>query len=85
MSAIGISTLDEYFHNEHKSINRVENHYNYGHVESFYYADGVLKGSVHASMKEKVYKVTVCIAFNFNIINTGVRPMFCVLKRINSV
>ena len=34
------------------------------HVESFSYHDGVLCGEVHASMKKKVYKVTVSYSFD---------------------
>ena len=61
MAAITISALTSVFSDEPKSINRGENHYKSGHVESFYYSDGIIRGSVHASsMKDKSYKVTVC-------------------------
>ena len=60
MAAITISALTSFFSGEPKSINRGENHYKSGHVESFHYSDGIIRGSVHASMKDKSYKVTVC-------------------------
>ena len=34
-------------------MTRGENHYRSDHVESFAYADGVIRGTVHASMKNK--------------------------------
>ena len=37
---------------EDKSIERGENHYKSGHVESFIYADGEIVGLVHASRRE---------------------------------
>ena len=42
-----------------RSIERGENHSRSDHVESFAYADGVIKGTVHASMKNKSYNVMV--------------------------
>ncbi|KAK3748344.1 hypothetical protein QZH41_011024 [Actinostola sp. cb2023] len=59
MAAISIFALTTFFSNEPKSISRGENHYKSGHIESFSYSDGVLRGSVYASMKNKSYKVTV--------------------------
>ncbi|XP_065056838.1 uncharacterized protein LOC135685036 [Rhopilema esculentum] len=59
MAAITISALTAFFSDEPKSIQRGENHFRSDHVESFYYSDGVIRGSVHASMKNKSYKVTV--------------------------
>ena len=58
--AIMISALTSFFSDEPKSINRGENSYKSGHIESFRYSDGIIRGSVHASMKEESYKVTVC-------------------------
>jgi len=43
-----------FFTEEKKSIRKGENHYKSGHVESFFYEPGVLRGEVHASMKKKV-------------------------------
>ena len=60
MAAITISALTSCFSDEPKSINRGENHYKSGHVESFHYSDGIIRGSIHASKKDKSYKVTVC-------------------------
>jgi len=60
MAAITISALTSFFSDEPKSINQGENHYKSGLVESFRYSDGMLRGWVHASMKDESYKVTVC-------------------------
>ena len=60
MAAITISALTSFFSDEPKSINRRENHHKSGYVESFHYSDGTIKASVHASTKDKSYKVTVC-------------------------
>ena len=59
MAAMSISALASFFADDPKSINRGENHYNSKHVESFEYADGVMRGNVHASMKNRTYKTTV--------------------------
>jgi len=59
MASLSIATLISFFSEEKKSIRKGENHYKSGHVESFAYQQGVLRGEVHASMKKKVYKVTV--------------------------
>ncbi|XP_020892954.1 uncharacterized protein LOC110232169, partial [Exaiptasia diaphana] len=59
MAALSITALSNFFSEEHKSISRGENHYKSGHIECFSYADGVIRGQVHASMKSKVYKVTI--------------------------
>ena len=61
MAAMSISALASSFADEPKSINRGENHYNSKHVESFEYADGVMRGNVHASMKNRTYKTTVSV------------------------
>ena len=53
------SLLFPFFENDNKSVSRDENHFKSSHVESFSVSHGVLKGRVHASMKKKVYKVTV--------------------------
>ena len=59
--AFSISSLCAFFEGEIKSISRGENHYKSGHVECITYAQGVLKGKVRASMKDKVYNVTVSL------------------------
>ena len=59
MSALSISSLISFFGEEQKSIKKGENHYKSGHVESFNYSKGILREEVHASMRNKVYKVTV--------------------------
>ena len=60
MASLSIAALISFFE-EKKSIERGENHYRSEHVESFNYHHGVLRGGVHASMKKKVYKVTVSL------------------------
>ena len=62
MALLSIASLVSFFAGEQKSIDRGENHYKSEHVESFSYSTGILRGEVHASMKKKVYKVTVSIA-----------------------
>ena len=59
MSALTIASLISFFGEEQKSIKKGENHYKSSHVESFTYIQGILRGDVHASMRNKVYKVTV--------------------------
>ena len=59
MAAVTIGSLVSFFAEEKRSITRGENHYRSDHVESFAYADGVIGGTVHASMKNKSYNVTV--------------------------
>lgn len=58
MALLTINSLLNFF-GEEKSIQRGENHYKSSHVEKFYYHEGVIRGEVQASMKKKVYKVTV--------------------------
>ena len=61
MASLSIASLFSFFTEEKKSIRKGENHYKSGHVESFVYEPGVLRGEVHASMKKKVYKVTMSL------------------------
>ena len=61
MTSLSIASLLAFFSEEKKSIERGENHYRSNHVECFTYGEGSLRGEVHASMKKKVYKVTVSI------------------------
>ena len=42
-----------FFQGKDKSIERGENHYKLGHVESFSFADGEIVGLVHASRRER--------------------------------
>ena len=63
MAALSISSLASFFADEQKSLTRGENHYKSNHVESFSYSDGIIRGEIHASMKKKVYKVTVSNGF----------------------
>ena len=61
MAVMSISALASFFADELKSFNCGENHYNSKHVESFEYADGVMRGNVHTSMKNRTYKTTVSV------------------------
>lgn len=47
------------FEDEKKSIAKGENHVKSDHIECFMYNQGILRGKVHASMRSKVYEVTV--------------------------
>ena len=58
MATLSIASLS-FFLEEKKSIKKGENHFKSDHIEAFTYQQGVLRGEVHASMKKKVYKVTV--------------------------
>ena len=59
MAALSISSLASFFSDEQKSLTRRENHYQSNHIEWFSVSNGVIRGEIHASMKKKVYKVTV--------------------------
>ena len=61
MASLSIAALISFFAKEKKSIERGENHDRSEHIESFNYHHGVLRGEVPASMKKKVYKVTVSL------------------------
>ena len=63
MASLSISSLLSFFSGEQKSIDRGENHFKSNHVESFIYSGGVIKGEVKASMKNRIYKVTVSRSF----------------------
>ena len=64
MASLSIASLISFFAEEKKSIERGENHYKSDHIEAFTYHQGVLRGEVDASMKKKVYKVTVSLHQN---------------------
>ena len=61
MASPSIAALIPFFAKEKRSIERGENHYRSEHIESFSYHQGVLRGEVQASMKKKVYRVTVSL------------------------
>lgn len=70
MASLSIAALISFFAEEKKSIERGENHYRSEHIESFSYHQGVLRGEVQASMKKKVYRVTIYLDDHFNIKST---------------
>ncbi|XP_044169920.1 uncharacterized protein LOC122953987 [Acropora millepora] len=59
MATLSIVSLLSFFLEEKKSIKKGENDFKSDHIEAFTYQQGVLRGEVHASMKQKVYKVTI--------------------------
>ncbi|XP_067039593.1 uncharacterized protein [Acropora muricata] len=59
MATLSIASLLSFFLEEKKSIKKGENDFNSDHIQAFTYQQGVLRGEVHASMKQKVYKVTI--------------------------
>ena len=59
MAVLTVASLLSLFENENKSVSRGENHFKSNHVESFSASQDVLNGQVNASMKKKVYNVTV--------------------------
>lgn len=67
MVSLSISSLSLFFVDEHKSITKGENHYKSGHVETFIYDQGVIRGQVKASMKDLWYIVTIYLDGKFNI------------------
>ncbi|KAK2556277.1 hypothetical protein P5673_021911 [Acropora cervicornis] len=66
MAAFTIASLVSFFAEEKRSITRGKNHYRSDHLEIFAYADGVIRGTVHASMKKKSSKMTTYLS-NGNI------------------
>lgn len=67
MVSLTIASLLSLFAEEKKSTERGENHYKHDHIESVTYKEGVLRGEVHASVKKKVYKVTVSESLKYSI------------------
>ena len=59
--AIPLLHFTGFFQGENKSLERGQNHYKLGHVESFSYANGEMIGLVHASRREQCYKVSVSV------------------------
>ena len=59
MATLSIASLLSFFLEEKKSIKKGETHFKSDHIEAFTYQQGVLRGEVHASMKQRVYEVTV--------------------------
>lgn len=57
--AISISSIASFFVDNKKNIDRGENHYKSGHVEQCSLDAGLLTGYVRASMRDKVYRVSV--------------------------
>ena len=57
--AVTLAHFTSFFQNKAKSIKRGENHYKSEHVESCTYDKGELDGSVRASMRDRLYKVSV--------------------------
>ena len=77
MASLSIASLISFFAEEKKSTEQGENHYKSDHIEAFTYHHGVLRGEVHASMKKKVYKVTVSLHQNRAIDRYNSRSNIC--------
>ena len=56
-----------FFKDEERSVNRGENHFKSGHVEQCSYAEGQITGLVRASMRDRVYRVSVSVAVQRNV------------------
>ena len=59
MATLPIASLLSFFLEEKKSIKKGENHFKSDHIEAFTFQQGVLRGEVQASMKQKVYKLSL--------------------------
>lgn len=80
MVAITIGALTSFLSGEPKSIHQGENHYKSGHIQLFHYSNGIIRGLVHASMKDKSYKVTVCDQYLTLVLWLTDIEIFCKLK-----
>ena len=49
--------LLDHIANESKSAEKGENHHKSSHVELFQYCDGGLRGKIHLSMQDRLYKL----------------------------
>ena len=58
--AFSLLHLTAFFQGEDKSIERGENHYKLGHVESFSYDEGEIVGLVQASRRERDVTYETC-------------------------
>lgn len=57
--AVSISSIASFFVDDRKTIDREENRYKSGRVEQCSLDAGLLTGFVRASMRDKVYRVSV--------------------------
>jgi hypothetical protein len=73
---LSVSDLMAFFKDEHKSIKMGEEHYKSGHVEKCSYSEGQLTGLVRASMRDKVYPVSVSVAVKLSL---SILAIQCVL------
>ena len=84
MASLSIASLISFFAEEKKSIERGENHYKSDHIEAITYHQGVLRGDVHASMKKKVYRVTVSLHQNRAIDRYNTEVIFADIQQVPS-
>lgn len=63
---IKLSVIMELFKEEPKLVSRAENAVESGHVSSFTFDNSlkIIRGKIHASMKDKLYQVEVRIIYN---------------------
>ena len=78
MAAITISALSSFFSGEPKSIERGGNHHESDYIESFIYSHWIIRRSVHASLKNKSYKVTVSEIHKHLLIDVVQLVNFCI-------
>ena len=67
--AISLLHFTSFFQGEDKSIERGENHYKSGHVQSFSYVDGKIVGLLHASRRERDGKYVFLIVLSLQPLN----------------
>ena len=57
--AVSVYNIMTFFKGEEKSVNRGQNHFKSGHVEQCIYTKGQINGVVRASMRDRLYQVSV--------------------------
>ena len=57
MAAFSIAELIYFFSDDKKYTNQSEYHYHSDQILSFNYSDGIMTGTIKASLKEKVYSL----------------------------
>lgn len=81
MASLSINSLLNSSEKKRNQYKRGENYYKSSHIEKFYYHEGVIRGEVHASMKIKVYKVTVRQTLDIvTRVRSNLKLMFVFLK-----
>lgn len=79
MAVLSIASFIPFFVEEQKSIKNGESHYRSGHVESFSYSQGILRGDLHVR-QNKFYKVMVSEMGSRILTKNAVCYLFTALK-----